>query len=306
MESKVVYDILKERFPEDILRFKEPMYKHTTFMTGGPCDVMVVPTSVDDIKHLVLLCKREEIPLTILGNGSNVLVRDGGVKGVVLKIFDNFCFTTISDNTVTAQAGALLSSIAYKAMNKSLTGLEFASGIPGTVGGGVAMNAGAYGGELKDVLSYSVYINTNGDIIRLGNSDHEFGYRKSFFSGSGNILIESAFLLERGDRTAIKSRMADLNRRRREKQPLTLPNAGSVFKRPEGYYAGALIQESSLKGARFGGVCVSPKHAGFIVNDKNGTSEDIEQLMEYVKKTVYNKTGIELIPEIKIIGEKKQ
>ncbi len=306
MESKVVYDILKERFPEEILKFSEPMNKHTTFKTGGPCDVMVVPNSVDDIRHLVMLCRLEEIPLTILGNGSNVLVRDGGVKGVVLKIFDNFCYTTIDDNTVTAQAGALLSSIAYKAMNKSLTGLEFASGIPGTVGGGVAMNAGAYGGELKDVLSYSVYIDTDGEIIRLGNSDHEFGYRKSIFSGSDYILIESAFLLERGERAAIKARMADLNRRRREKQPLTIPNAGSIFKRPEGYYAGALIQECGLKGARFGGVCVSQKHAGFIVNDKNGTSEDIEQLMEYVKKTVYNKIGVELTPEIKIIGEKKQ
>lgn len=306
MESKAIYDILKERFPEDVLRFREPMYKHTTFKTGGPCDVMVVPNSVDEIRRLVILCRREEIPLNVLGNGSNILVRDGGIKGVVLKVFDNFCYTTISDNTITAQAGALLSSIAYKAMNKSLKGLEFASGIPGTVGGGVAMNAGAYGGELKDVLSYSVYIDINGDIVRLGNAEHKFDYRKSFFSGSGNILIESAFLLEKGERAAIKSRMADLNRRRREKQPLTVPNAGSVFKRPEGYYAGALIQECGLKGARFGGACVSQKHAGFIVNDKNGTSEDIELLMEYVKKTVYNKTGVELIPEIKIIGETEQ
>lgn len=166
------------------------------------------------------------------------------------------------------------------------------------------MNAGAYGGEIKDVLSYSVYIDENGDINRLGQFDHEFNYRKSFFSDSKNILIESAFCLEKGDRATIKNLMADLNRRRREKQPLTFPNAGSIFKRPEGYYAGALIQESGLIGARFGGVCVSAKHAGFIVNDKNGTSEDVELLMEYVQKTVYNKTGIQLVPEIKIVGER--
>ena len=304
MESKTIQDILKERFPEDVLRFREPMSRHTTFKTGGPCDVMVIPNTVDEIRHLVVLCRKEEIPLLVIGNGSNLLVREGGIRGVVLKVFENFCFTTISEKTVTAQAGALLSSIAYKAMNKSLAGLEFASGIPGTVGGGVSMNAGAYGGELKDVLSYSVYIDENAEIIRIGNSGHEFNYRRSFFSGSPNIIIESAFTLERGDRNEIKARMADLNRRRREKQPLTLPNAGSVFKRPEGYYAGALIQECGLKGARFGGVCVSEKHAGFIINDKRGTSEDIELLMEYVKETVYNKTGVELVPEIKIIGEK--
>lgn len=304
MEIRSLQEILKEHFSEEILKFKEPMSLHTTFKTGGLCDALVIPDNSGDIRRLVVLCKRENIPLTVVGNGSNLLVRDGGIRGVVLKIFDNFCFTTVNDKTITAQSGALLSSIAYKAMNRSLSGLEFASGIPGTVGGGVAMNAGAYGGELKDVLSYSVYIDENGDIIRLGNTEHEFSYRKSVFSDNNYILIESAFCLEKGERATIKSLMADLNRRRREKQPLTLPNAGSIFKRPEGYYAGSLIQESGLVGARFGGVCVSAKHAGFIVNDKNGTSEDVELLMEYVQKTVYNKTGIELIPEIKIIGDK--
>ena len=304
MKNKAIQDIFKKNFTGEILKFDEPMKNHTTFRTGGPCDVMVAPESTDDIRKTIILCKRGQIPLMIMGNGSNLLVRDGGIKGIVLKISDNFCYTTINDNTITAQAGALLSSVAYKAMNKSLTGLEFASGIPGSVGGGVVMNAGAYGGELKDVLAYSVYMDGNGDIIRIGNEDHKFEYRKSIFEGSGNILIESAFSLKRGDRLAIKTRMADLNRRRREKQPLTIPNAGSVFKRPKGYFAGALIQENGLKGARFGGVCVSNKHAGFIVNDKNGTSEDVELLMEYIIKTIYNKTGVGLVPEIKIIGEK--
>ncbi|MCD6323068.1 MAG: UDP-N-acetylmuramate dehydrogenase [Clostridiales bacterium] len=306
VESKALHSILKEHFPEEIVKFGESMSFHTTFKTGGDCDAMIIPDNVDDIRHLVQLCNNENIPLTVIGNGSNLLVRDGGIRGVVLKIFDNFCYTTINDNTITSQAGALLSSMAYKAMNKSLMGLEFASGIPGTVGGGVVMNAGAYGGELKDILSYSVYIDKKGDIVRVGKDDHGFGYRKSMFSNGENILIESAFILKRGNRTDIKRRMADLNRRRREKQPLTIPNAGSVFKRPEGYYAGALIQESGLMGARFGGACVSNKHAGFIVNDKNGTSEDVELLMEYIKKTVYNKTGVELKPEIKIIGEMKR
>ncbi len=306
MENKAIQDIFKKNFTGEILKFDELMKNHTTFRTGGPCDVMVAPESTDDIRKTIILCKRGQIPLTIMGNGSNLLVRDGGIKGIVLKISDNFCYTTINDNTITTQAGALLSSVAYKAMNKSLTGLEFASGIPGSVGGGVVMNAGAYGGELKDVLAYSVYIDGNGDIIRIGNEDHKFEYRKSIFDGGGNILIESAFSLKRGDRLAIKTRMADLNRRRREMQPLTIPNAGSVFKRPKGYFAGALIQENGLKGARFGGVCVSNKHAGFIVNDKNGTSEDVELLMEYIIKTIYNKTGVGLVPEIKIIGEKAE
>lgn len=304
MKNNSFQNILKEHFREDIVKFEEPMSLHTTFKTGGLCDAMVIPDSTLDIQRLVVLCNDENIPLTVIGNGSNMLVRDGGIRGIVLKLFDNFCYTTVNEKTIIAQSGALLSSVAYKAMNKSLSGLEFASGIPGTVGGGVAMNAGAYGGEIKDVLSYSVYIDRKGDIIRIGLDEHNFEYRKSVFSDSENILIESAFCLEKGDRTVIKAKMADLNRRRREKQPLTLPNAGSVFKRPEGYYAGALIQESGLVGARFGGVIVSSKHAGFIVNDKNGTSEDIELLMEYVQKTVYNKTGIKLIPEIKIIGEK--
>lgn len=304
MKNSLLQEMLKEHFSEEILKFNEPMNLHTTFKTGGLCDAMVIPDNTGDIRQLVILCKKENIPLTVIGNGSNLLIRDGGIRGVVLKIFDNFCYTTVNDKTITAQSGALLSSIAYKAMNKSLTGLEFASGIPGTVGGGVAMNAGAYGGELRDILSYSVYIDENGDIIRIGNAEHDFSYRRSMFSDKNYILIESAFCLEKGDRTNIKNLMADLNRRRREKQPLTLPNAGSIFKRPKGYYAGALIQESGLMGARFGGVCVSAKHAGFIVNDKNGTSEDVELLMEYVQRTVYNKTGIELVPEIKIIGEK--
>lgn len=306
VEIKFLQELLKENFSEKILKFGEPMSLHTTFKTGGMCDALVAPDNAEDIQRLVILCKEENIPLMVIGNGSNLLVRDGGIRGIVLKIFDNFCFTTVTDKTITAQSGALLSSIAYKAMNKSLSGLEFASGIPGTVGGGVSMNAGAYGGEIKDVLSYSVYIDENGDINRLGQAEHEFKYRNSFFSDSKNIIIESAFCLEKGDRTVIKNQMADLNRRRREKQPLTTPNAGSIFKRPEGYYAGALIQECGLIGARFGGVCVSAKHAGFIVNDKNGTSEDIELLMEYVQKTVYNKTGIELLPEIKIVGEKNK
>lgn len=304
MENKVIANILKDKFRAETIKYNEPMKNHTTFRTGGPCDVMFSPGSIGEIKRMAGICRRENIPLTVLGNGSNVLVRDRGIRGVVMKIADNFCYTTINDGVITAQAGALLSTVAFKAMNNSLTGLEFASGIPGTTGGGVLMNAGAYGGELRDVLLYSVYMDEKGEIVRIGKENHDFGYRKSIFSDNRYIIIESAFSLKPGKRSEIKARMADLNRRRRDKQPLTVPNAGSVFKRPEGHYAGSLIENSGLKGCRFGGVCVSDKHAGFIVNDKNGTSDDVEQLMEYVKKTVYNKAGVELKAEIKILGEK--
>ncbi|MBN2558669.1 MAG: UDP-N-acetylmuramate dehydrogenase [Clostridia bacterium] len=287
-----------------MLGFDEPMKNHTTFRTGGRCDALAMPGSVEEIRRLIRICKKNGIPMAVIGNGSNLLVRERGIRGVVLKISENFCYSTVNDNVVTAQAGALLSSIAMKAMNSSLSGLEFASGIPGTVGGGVSMNAGAYGGELKDVLSYSVYLDEDGDITRIGNEDHSFEYRHSIFSEKKYIIIESAFTLKQGNRPDIKARMAELNRKRREKQPLALPNAGSVFKRPEGHYAGALIEECGLMGHRIGGASVSTKHAGFIVNDKNGTSDDIERLMEYIQEIVYNKTGVALQPEIKIIGEK--
>ena len=295
--------IIKERIREEILRFDEPMSRHTTFRIGGTCDVMALPENIDDIRDIVLLCRNEGISITVLGNGSNLLVRDGGIRGVVLKISDNFCYVTENKGVIRAQAGALLSTVAHKAMNNSLTGLEFASGIPGTVGGGVMMNAGAYGGELKDVLIYSVYMDDRGEIIRIGNEEHKFGYRTSLFSKNNYIILESTFTLEKGIRSEIKATMADLNKRRRDKQPLAIPNAGSAFKRPPGHYAGALIEQCKLKGCRFGGASVSEKHAGFIVNDKGATAGDVEQLMEYIMETVYNKTGVRLEPEIRIIGE---
>jgi UDP-N-acetylmuramate dehydrogenase len=296
-------EIIKERIRNEILRFDEPMSKHTTFRIGGPCDVMVLPENLDDIRDIVLLCRDEGIKMTVMGNGSNMLVRDGGIRGVVLKISENFCYVTENSGVIRAQAGALLSTVAHKAMNNSLTGLEFASGIPGTVGGGVMMNAGAYGGELKDILIYSVYMDSNGEIVRIGNKEHGFGYRNSIFSGNNYIILESSFELVKGERSEIKAKMADLNKRRRDKQPLAIPNAGSAFKRPVGYYAGALIEQCHLKGCRFGGAGVSEKHAGFIVNDKNAVAKDVEQLMEYIIETVYNKTGVRLEPEIRIIGE---
>ncbi len=294
---------IKDAIRNEILRFEEPMSRHTTFRIGGPCDVMVLPESIDDIKDVVLYCKNENVDFKVMGNGSNLLVRDGGVRGIVIKISDNFCFVTETNTVLRAQAGALLSTVAHKAMNKSLSGLEFAAGIPGTVGGGVMMNAGAYGGELKDVLMYSVYMDTNGEIVRIGKEEHKFGYRKSIFSGSNYIILESTFNLEKGVRSEVKAKMADFNKRRSEKQPLAIPNAGSAFKRPEGFYAGALIEQCHLKGCRFGGASVSEKHAGFIVNDKGATARDVEQLLEYIMETVYNKTGVRLEPEIRIIGE---
>lgn len=304
MDNKTLKNIIAEKLRGGIIKYDEPMSKHTSIRIGGPCDAMVFPENIEDITNILKMCKNEKIPLIVVGKGSNLLVRDGGIRGIVLKISENFCYTSVKNNILTAQTGALMSNIAYKAMSNSLSGLEFASGIPGTVGGGVYMNAGAYGNEIKDVLEHSVCLDREGDIFKLDNAGHRFGYRNSIFSSKDYIILESTFKLKPDNREKIKQKMAKLNQSRREKQPLTLPNAGSTFKRPEGYFAGALIEESGLMGYRVGGVSVSKKHAGFIVNDKKGNAEDMEKLIQHIRQTVYNKTGVELIPEIKIIGEK--
>jgi UDP-N-acetylmuramate dehydrogenase len=304
LEADKLRYLFADKLREEIIKYNEPLSGYTTLGIGGGCDAMVSPENLEEIAKIVKICQKENIPLTVIGRGSNLLVRDGGIRGVVVRISDNFSYSTISGDTLTVQSGALLTGVARRALNNSLTGLEFASGIPGTVGGAVHMNAGAYGGEISDILEYSVYMDFEGEIYRLGASEHKFAYRSSFFSGTDHIIIESSFRLKPGKSGEIRKKMADLNRRRREKQPLTLPSAGSVFKRPEGHFAGALIERCGLMGCRFGGVSVSKKHAGFIVNDNNGTAADMEKLIRHIQKTVYDETGMKLVPEIKIIGER--
>lgn len=282
----------------------EPMSKHTSFKTGGPCDVMVKVYCIEDIKLIIMLAKQYEQPLLIMGNGTNLIVRDKGIKGTVIKIYQGFDHVVVSDNKITIKAGALLSKLAKVAMNNELTGLEFASGIPGTVGGGVSMNAGAYGGEISDILLSSTYLDEQGNSHVISNKKHEFDYRKSIFTRKKWIIIESTFVLKKGNKVDINEKMNELNKRRKDKQPLHLPSAGSVFKRPLGYFVGQMIDQCNLKGYKLNGAQVSTLHSGFIVNLDNASSKDIINLINYIKETVYKKFQVELETEVKIIGEK--
>ena len=279
------------------------MKKHTSFRIGGPADIMVLPTDPQEIRYVIQLCKELSIPFYVMGNGSNLLVRDKGIRGLVMKIASNFSDIKIEGTKVTAQAGVLLSVLSKKTAQHSLKGLEFASGIPGTLGGAVAMNAGAYGGEMKDVVTSVWAMDYSGNDRRLDYDDLKFGYRTSAIQQDKLIVIEVDMQLEEGDKQESMELIAELTRRRREKQPLSYPSAGSTFKRPVGYYAGKLIQDAGLKGLRVGDAQVSDLHAGFIINLGNATAKDVLELIQIVKEKVKSEFNVDMQPEIKIIGE---
>lgn len=280
----------------------ESMKNHTSFKIGGDADFMVFPKSVEEIKNIISLCKNENVKYMVMGNGSNMLVSDKGIEGVIIKISDSMSYVEIRDEEIYAEAGVLLSTLSHKALDASLSGLEFASGIPGTLGGAVVMNAGAYGGEMKDVITHVGYMDKDGNIQEIKNEDAEFSYRKSIFSENEYIVIYVKMKLFTGERDEIKEKMADFNQRRRDKQPLNLPSAGSTFKRPEGYFAGKLIEDAGLKGYGIGGAKVSEKHSGFIVNYNNATAEDVCKLIAEVQEKVKKRFGVELEPEVKFYG----
>lgn len=282
--------------------FNEPMAKHTTFRTGGPARRFVKAESVQDIIDIKSFCDNNNEKLILLGNGSNVLVSDKGLDATVLYIGEEMSRIDVNDETIYAEAGALLSKVARVALENELEGFEFASGIPGFVGGAVFMNAGAYGGEMKDIVLYCDCI-VDGKTVRIPGEDMDFSYRHSIASEKNMIITGAAFKLKKGDAASIKEKMDDLNQRRREKQPLEYPSAGSTFKRPEGYFAGKLIMDSGLKGYRVGGACVSPKHCGFVVNDNGATSDDIYKLIKEVGEIVFDKFGVRLEPEVRLLGE---
>ena len=288
----------------DTVLINEPMKKHTSFKTGGDADVFVKADNAESIVKALNILKDNNIPYFIMGNGSNLLVSDRGIEGAVIEIGSFMNKLSIEENRIYAQAGALLSSLSAFAADNSLTGLEFASGIPGTVGGAVFMNAGAYDGEIKNVIVYADVIDESGQIVRLGKDELELSYRHSVIGERGLVVIGAEFELEKGDEIKIREKMADFACRRREKQPLNFPSAGSTFKRPEGYFAGKLIEDAGLKGKSVGGAQVSEKHAGFIVNVGDATTDDILGLIDYCKKTVYNKFKVELMPEVRMIGRK--
>lgn len=282
---------------------KEPMSRHTTFRAGGPADFFVTPEKEGQVRKTLSLLKEAQVPRYIMGNGSNLLVGDRGYRGVILQICKKMNRIRIQDTVIQAQAGALLSKIAAEAQAKGLTGFEFASGIPGSLGGAVMMNAGAYGGEMKQVLTQAQVLNASGQIEDVLAEEMELGYRSSVFSRNGGVILSASIQLEPGDPPAIQSRMEELKYLRTSKQPLEYPSAGSTFKRPEGYFAGKLIQDAGLRGFQVGGAQVSEKHCGFVINKDQATAMDIRSLMEQVSEKVYAQFGVRLEPEVKLIGE---
>lgn len=282
---------------------QEPMSRHTTFRIGGPADFFVAPADMEALAGLVSFCRQEEIPFYVMGNGSNLLVGDKGYRGVIIQVYKNLNRIEITENRIMAQAGAMLSAVARKALEHSLTGFEFASGIPGTLGGAVVMNAGAYGGEMKDVIRQVRVLTPEGDFAQIPGHEMEFGYRTSAAAKWGYIVLEAELELSPGDANQIRGRMEELKEQRVSKQPLDLPSAGSTFKRPEGYFAGKLIMDAGLRGFCVGGARVSEKHCGFVVNTGGATAAQVRELMEEVSRRVKEQFGVQLEPEVKMLGE---
>lgn len=301
-KNEIYHGLLDFIKKEDIL-MDEPMKNHTSFKIGGPADILVLPRSIEEINKTIDLCHKEGMPYFVMGNGSNILVRDKGMRCVVIKIADNLSRVTISGTTVVAEAGILLSTLAKKIMKENLKGFEFASGIPGTLGGAITMNAGAYGGEMKDVVKSCKVLSEEGKVLDLSLTELELDYRKSVIQRRNYIVLEVTMELEKGSYEEIKALTEDLTKRRTTKQPLHLPSAGSTFKRPQGYFAGKLIQDAGLRGKRIGGAQVSELHSGFVVNVNHATAEDVLNLIAHIQKTVYEKFGVSLETEVRIIGE---
>lgn len=281
----------------------EKMDKHTTFRVGGSAKYMAAPTLDVQVQKLLALCKTEGVPYYVVGNGSNLLVSDEGFEGMMILIGKGMSQIKVSGCRITAGAGALLSRLGTAAAGAGLRGLEFAAGIPGSVGGACVMNAGAYGGEMKDVLTKVRAVAPDGRLCDFGAGELELGYRRSVFSDGGYAVTEAEFLLEPDGTAQINARMEELAARRREKQPLEYPSAGSTFKRPEGFFAGKLIEDAGLKGRGVGKACVSEKHAGFVINKGGATAQDIYDTIKMVQDAVKSEYGIILEPEVKIIGK---
>lgn len=287
---------------ENVLR-DEPMSRHTTFRIGGPADYFVTPKDKGEIKKIIKFCRKEQVPFYVIGNGSNLLVGDRGYRGVIIQIFKQMSKIEVDGERIMAQAGALLSKLAAAALDASLTGFEFASGIPGTLGGALRMNAGAYGGEMKQVVLSADVLTPAGDFITLSVDELGMGYRTSIISKNDYVVIDALLQLKKGNKEEIKAQMADLREKRVSKQPLEYGSAGSTFKRPEGYFAGKLIDDAGLRGFRVGDAQVSEKHCGFVVNRGNATAAEVRELMQIVSERVEEKFGVRLQPEVRCIGE---
>ena len=297
------YNQLVEIIEENRVLCDEPMSKHTTFRVGGPADYFVMPRNIAEVQNVVAMCRQYDMPYYVLGNGSNLLVSDKGYRGVIVQIYKEMNKIQIEGTTVRVQAGALLSKIGSAVLEAGLTGFEFAAGIPGTVGGAVVMNAGAYGGETKDILKSATVLTTEGEVLTLYNEEMELGYRTSIIAKKDYVVLEAEYELKLGQKEAIRAKMDELKVQRVTKQPLEFPSAGSTFKRPEGYFAGKLIQDAGLRGFTVGGAQVSEKHCGFVINKGDATATDIWELIQQVADKVMQEFGVQLEPEVKMLGE---
>ncbi|WKV08344.1 UDP-N-acetylmuramate dehydrogenase [Thermoanaerobacterium sp. CMT5567-10] len=300
---KNIVEILKKAISEENIYINEPMSRHTSFRIGGPAEVFVIPQNREELINVLDIIRNENIPYFILGNGTNIIVSDRGIRGVVIKL-TAIRKISVEGEYIVSETGALLSAIANTALDNELTGFEFASGIPGTLGGAVTMNAGAYGTEIKDVIEKVEVIDENGNIYEIKNGNMKFAYRSSAIQLDNLIALKAWIHLKKGNYKDIRAKMDELNGLRKKKQPLEYPSAGSVFKRPEGYYAGKLIQDAGLQGYTIGGAQVSEKHCGFIINKGDATAEDVINLIRFIQKTVKDRFGVDLHTEVKIIGEK--
>ena len=284
------------------IKLNEPMKNHTSFKIGGNCDYFVMPENAEQLKGVINKAKELEIPFFVLGKGSNLLVSDNGIEGIVISM-QGLNEIKVSGDEITAGAGVSVANLCNAALQNSLSGIEFAYGIPGSVGGGLYMNAGAYGGQFSDAVVSAEYLTRDGEVVKIGLADMELGYRTSIFKQNGGIILSASFKLQKGETDKIKAAMDDYMERRITKQPLEYPSAGSVFKRPEGYFAGALIEQNNLKGFSVGGAQVSVKHAGFIINYENATANDVKSLIKEIQSVVKNADGIDLETEIIFVGK---
>lgn len=298
-----MYNRILSQFEPEQIKINEPLKKHTTFKIGGPADIMLFPSSINDLQKAINICVEDNLPYFIMGQGSNLLVRDGGYRGIIIKIGSNLKKFVVQDTKIYAEAGVRLSELARAAAAHSLTGFEFAEGIPGSLGGAVVMNAGAYDSEMKNVLESVQALNTRGQIDTFKVEELDMSYRKSIFQENDLIIVSAILQLKRGEKTLIQTTMRDFARRRREKQPLDYPSAGSVFRRPEGIYVGPIIEKIGLKGCAIGDAQVSEKHAGFIINKGNATASDVLKLIKFIQEKALQTYGIELKPELAIVGE---
>ncbi|MGO4729250.1 UDP-N-acetylmuramate dehydrogenase [Paenibacillus sp. 2KB_22] len=295
-------NIFEQHIPLEKVKFNEPLKNHTFIKIGGKADILIHPTTIDEITKIVEIANIHQLPLTVIGKGSNVIIKDGGIRGVTISL-SHFDQIKVSEDSMIAQSGVDIIDVSRLALEHSLTGLEFACGIPGSTGGALYMNAGAYGGQIADVVERATVITKDGAVLEIPREEMKFGYRNSLFKMDHYIILEAEFGLQKGNKDDIASKMKELTFLRESKQPLEYPSCGSVFKRPEGHFAGKLIQDCNLQGTRIGGAEISMKHAGFIVNVDHATAQDYMDLIQFIQKKVYDTFQVELETEVIFLGE---